>query len=227
VSSPEAFIGIADQKLARRLVDAFAVQGAQFSAFTDGATLWEHVVTGYPAVLVVDWDLRKVSGLEILFRTRQRPRSRRAIVALVVPDNVLKTYLETLTPSADCYIRPEDNAEKIIEDLWRPVRGEMASQLEMPVLWIGDLCLNPNSRRVVWKNREIHLSPDEFRLLQYLMENRGVVFSRADLVKNVWQGRRVLERYIDVVIGRIRNAIRSASGKVLIETIRGQGYTFP
>lgn len=227
MSSPEAFIGIADQSLARRLVEAFAVQGAQTSAFTDGATLWEHVVTGYPAVLVVDWDLRKVSGLEILFRTRQRPRSRRAIVALVVPDDVLKTYLETLTPSADCYILPEDNAEKIIEELWRPVRGEMASQMELPVLWIGDLCLNPNSRRVVWKNRQIHLSPDEFRLLHYLMENRGTVFSRADLVKNVWQGRRILERYIDVVVGRIRNAIRSASGKVLIETIREQGYTLP
>lgn len=227
MSSPEAFIGITDRQLSRRVALAFATQGAQFSEFNDGATLWEHVVAGYPAVLVLDWDLRKVSGLEILFRTRQRPRSRRASVSLVVPDNVIKTYLEKLTPAAESFILPGSDIEQIIEDLWRPVRGELLHRAEFPVLTIGDLCLNPNAKRLTWRKRDIHLSPDEFRLLQYLMANRGIVFSRAELVQNVWQGKCVLERYIDVVIGRLRSAIKRASGRVLIETIRGKGYRLP
>lgn len=227
MSEPEAFIGIANKDLASRFSGAFSLADVPSSTFHDGATLWEHIVAGLPAVVVVEWNLRKVSGLELLFRIRRRPRTKRSRVAIIAPDAIFASHLNALDPSPEHVILPTYNIDEIVGELWSPIRNHKNRLAALPLLTRGNLCLDPNSMRVRWNDREIRLSPDEFRLLRYLLEHQNTTIARAEVMENVWQGREVSERTVDVVIGRVRSAIAKVSGRQIIKTVRGQGYALP
>ncbi|HMB11496.1 winged helix-turn-helix domain-containing protein, partial [Saliniramus sp.] len=91
----------------------------------------------------------------------------------------------------------------------------------------GDIELDRDSRRVRRNGTELHLGPTEFRLLEFLMRTPGRVFTREQLLDNVW-GRDVYidERTVDVHVGRLRKAVKAQSGSDPIRTVRGAGYAF-
>ena len=96
-----------------------------------------------------------------------------------------------------------------------------------PALRAGDLELDRENRRVRRAGREVHLAPTEFRLLEYLMRTPGRVFSREQLLTNIWgEDAYVDERRVDVFVGRLRKALNNSSGPDPIRTVRGFGYAF-
>jgi len=94
-------------------------------------------------------------------------------------------------------------------------------------LQAGELMLDRTARRVRRGERDIHLGPTEFRLLEHLMEKPGRVFSRAQLLDSVWgDAAEIDERTVDVHVGRLRKAIVRGSERDPLRTVRGAGYSF-
>ena len=131
-----------------------------------------------------------------------------------------------LSVGADDYVvKPFSTPELMlrIRSLLRRARPErVASKLTL-----GDIDLDRVNRRVKRAGREIHLGPTEFRMLEYLMEKPGRVFSRAQLLDTVWgSSAEIDERTVDVQVGRLRKALMCGRKKDPIRTVRGAGYSF-
>ena len=128
---------------------------------------------------------------------------------------------EALARSMSCFSVPELMAR--VRALLRRSRPERIAER----LYAGDLDLDRETRRVRRGVRDIHLGPTEFRLLEYLLEKPGRVFSRAQLLDGVWgQAAEIDERTVDVHVGRLRKALSRGRERDPIRTVRGTGYAF-
>jgi len=196
----------------------------------------EHVDSGDEAALrlseqgfdlvILDWMLPGVSGLEICRRLRSRDESRDMPVILLTARGEESERVRGLSVGADDYVvKPFSTPELMarVRALLRRARPErVAAKLSA-----GDVDLDRETRRVRRAGREIHLGPTEFRLLEYLMEKPGRVFTRAQLLDSVWGlSAEIDERTVDVHVGRLRKALIRGREKDPIRTVRGAGYSF-
>ena len=177
-------------------------------------------------LVILDWMLPGVSGLEICRRLRARDDTRDLPVIMLTARGEESERVRGLSVGADDYVvKPFSTPELMarVHALLRRARPErVASKLTS-----GDIDLDRETRRVKRGGREIHLGPTEFRLLEYLMEKPGRVFTRAQLLDNVWgMAAEVDERTVDVHVGRLRKALIRGREKDPIRTVRGSGYSF-
>jgi two-component system, OmpR family, phosphate regulon response regulator PhoB len=179
-----------------------------------------------PDLVVLDWMLPGMSGIELCRRLRARPETERLPIIMLTARGEESERIRGLATGADDYIvKPFSVPELVarIRALLRRARPErVASKLAA-----GDLELDRETRRVARATREIHLGPTEFRLLEFLMQSPGRVFSREQLLDGVW-GRDVYidERTVDVHVGRLRRALNRGRAIDPIRTVRGTGYSF-
>src|SRR5205807_565888 len=179
-----------------------------------------------PDLLVLDWMLPGMSGIELCRRLRARPDTERLPIIMLTARGEESERIRGLATGADDYIvKPFSVPELLarIRALLRRARPErVAAQLGA-----GDLSLDRETRRVSRSGREVHLGPTEFRLLEFLMQSPGRVFSREQLLDGVW-GRDVYidERTVDVHVGRLRRALNIGRTIDPIRTVRGAGYSF-
>ena len=179
-----------------------------------------------PDLLILDWMLPGVSGLEICRRLRARESTRTLPVIMLTARGEEGERVRGLSVGADDYVvKPFSVPELMarVRSLLRRSRPErVASRLSA-----GDLDLDRETRRVRRGTRDIHLGPTEFRLLDYLMERPGRVFSRSQLLDGVWgQSVEIDERTVDVHVGRLRKALSRGRERDPIRTVRGAGYSF-
>jgi two-component system phosphate regulon response regulator PhoB len=179
-----------------------------------------------PDLLVLDWMLPGLSGIELCRRLRTRPETERLPVIMLTARGEESERIRGLSTGADDYVvKPFSMPELMarVRAMLRRTRPELVSTL----LRAGDIELDRETHRVRRANREIHLGPTEFRLLEFLMQSPGRVFSREQLLDGVW-GRDVYvdERTVDVHVGRLRKAINRGRDKDPIRTVRGSGYSF-
>jgi two-component system phosphate regulon response regulator PhoB len=179
-----------------------------------------------PDLVILDWMLPGVSGLEICRRMRAREATRTLPVIMLTARGDESERVRGLTIGADDYIvKPFSVPELMarVRALLRRARPDRVAAL----LVIGDLTLDRENWRVVRSSRNVHLGPTEFRLLEYLMGKPGRVFSRAQLLDSVWGlSAEIDERTVDVHVGRLRKALSLAGERDPIRTIRGAGYSF-
>jgi len=179
-----------------------------------------------PDLVVLDWMLPGMSGIELCRRLRARPETERLPIIMLTARGEESERIRGLATGADDYIvKPFSVPELVarIRALLRRARPErVASKLVA-----GDLELDRETRRVARATREVHLGPTEFRLLEFLMQSPGRVFSREQLLDGVW-GRDVYidERTVDVHVGRLRRALNRGRVSDPIRTVRGTGYSF-
>jgi two-component system phosphate regulon response regulator PhoB len=179
-----------------------------------------------PDLVVLDWMLPGMSGIELCRRLRARPETERLPIIMLTARGEESERIRGLATGADDYIvKPFSVPELVarIRALLRRARPErVASKLAA-----GDLELDRETRRVSRASREVHLGPTEFRLLEFLMQSPGRVFSREQLLDGVW-GRDVYidERTVDVHVGRLRRALNRGRASDPIRTVRGTGYSF-
>ncbi|MCZ7658572.1 MAG: phosphate regulon transcriptional regulator PhoB [Xanthobacteraceae bacterium] len=179
-----------------------------------------------PDLVVLDWMLPGMSGIELCRRLRARTETERLPIIMLTARGEESERVRGLATGADDYIvKPFSVPELLarIRALLRRARPErVAAMLEA-----GDILLDRETKRVARSGREIHLGPTEFRLLEFLMQSPGRVFTRGQLLDGVW-GRDVYidERTVDVHVGRLRRALNRGRAPDPIRTVRGSGYSF-
>jgi len=177
-----------------------------------------------PDLLVLDWMLPALSGIELCRRLRMRPETERLPIIMLTARGEESDRVRGLSTGADDYlVKPFSTPEFMarVKALLRRAKPEVLSS----VLKVGDIVLDRESHRVYRKKSEIRLGPTEFRLLEFMMRHPGRVFSRGQLLDNVW-GETIYidERTVDVHVGRLRKAVNTGRLPDVIRTIRGSGY---
>jgi two-component system phosphate regulon response regulator PhoB len=177
-------------------------------------------------LVILDWMLPGVSGLEICRRVRTHDNTRDMPIIMLTARCEENERVRGLSVGADDYVvKPFSMPELMlrVQALLRRARPERVAT----TLTVGDIDLDRVNRRVKRAGREIHLGPTEFRMLQYLMEKPGRVFTRAQLLDSIWgMSAEIDDRTVDVGIGRLRKALMRGRKKDPIRTVRGAGYSF-
>lgn len=179
-----------------------------------------------PDLLVLDWMMPGISGIELCRRLRAREETKVLPIVMLTARGEESERIRGLSTGADDYVvKPFSVPELMarVRALLRRVKPEIMSS----VLSVGGLELDRETHRVRRDSEEIHLGPTEFRLLEYLMQAPGRVFTREQLLDSVW-GHDVYvdERTVDVHVGRLRKAINRDDQVDPIRTVRGAGYAF-
>jgi two-component system, OmpR family, phosphate regulon response regulator PhoB len=183
-------------------------------------------LTDVPDLILLDWMLPNLSGIEICRALRARRETRDVPIIMLTARGEEAERVRGLATGADDYVVKPFSVPELLARvkslLRRAIPESVADELKA-----GDISLNRRTRRVQRSGRDIDLSPTEFRLLEYMMQAPGRVFSRAQLLDAVW-GRDVYvdERTVDVHVGRLRKTISRARESNPIRTVRGMGYSF-
>ncbi|MCP8940029.1 phosphate regulon transcriptional regulator PhoB [Alsobacter sp. SYSU M60028] len=201
--------------------EGYAVEGV---ARGDDAELRLHETT--PDLVLLDWMLPGLSGIELCRRLRQRKETQRLPVIMLTARGEESERVRGLATGADDYVVKPFSVPELLARvralLRRAAPARITSRLEA-----GDVSLDRETKRVRRGERELHLGPTEFRLLEALIERPGRVFSRAQLLDAVWGlDADIDDRTVDVHVGRLRKAINGPRERDPIRTVRGAGYSF-
>jgi two-component system phosphate regulon response regulator PhoB len=179
-----------------------------------------------PDLIVLDWMLPGVSGLELCRRLRAGKEARTIPILLLTARSEENDRIRGLTTGADDYVVKPFSLPELMARVRAILRRSNPERIDS-MLRAGDIELDRESHRVTRNGRQVHLGPTEFRLLEFLMQNPGRVFSRAQVLDGVW-GRNayVDERTVDVHIGRLRRATNRGNEFDPVRTVRGAGYAF-
>ena len=177
-------------------------------------------------MVLTEWMLRDMSGLELAHYLRKQPNGRLTRVIILSGRNDASAIGHALDGGVDDYltkpVRQEELLARVSAVLRRPAAPSRESLLE-----IGPIRLDKLGHKVTVGVREIDLAPVEFRLMTYFMENPGRVLARRHLLEQVWRRRGGIgERTVDVHVRRLRAALEPHSCENLLQTVRGFGYRF-
>ncbi|MEM7766481.1 MAG: phosphate regulon transcriptional regulator PhoB, partial [Pseudomonadota bacterium] len=175
-------------------------------------------------LILLDWMLPKVSGIEVCRRVRNGNDTANIPIIMLTAKAEESDRIRGLNTGADDYVtKPFSTTELIarIQAVMRRIRpGLVEDHVE-----VGDIVIDRTAHSVVRAGQSIHLGPTEFRLLDYLMQHPGRVFSREQLLDSVWGSDVYVEaRTVDVHVGRLRKALRENGGDDPIRTVRSAGY---
>jgi two-component system, OmpR family, phosphate regulon response regulator PhoB len=179
-----------------------------------------------PDLILLDWMLPGLSGIELCRRVRARAETERMPIIMLTARGEESERVRGLAIGADDYIVKPFSVPELLARIRALLRRAKPGQVAT-VLSIGDVELDRETRRVLRAGRDVHLGPTEFRLLEFLMQSPGRVFSREQLLNGVW-GRDIYidERTVDVHVGRLRRALNRGRSTDPIRTVRGGGYAF-
>jgi len=201
--------------------EGFRVMGAE-----SGDEAVERIRDGVPDLILLDWMLPGLSGIELCRRWRSREETARTPIIMITARGEEEERVRGLATGADDYVVKPFSMPELVARIQALLRRS-SPQLVTNVLKAGDLELDRQSHRVRRAGRDLHLGPTEYRLLEYLMRHPGRVYTREQLLDGVW-GNDVYvdERTVDVHVGRLRKAINRGREPDPIRTVRGAGYAF-
>jgi two-component system phosphate regulon response regulator PhoB len=177
-----------------------------------------------PDLIVLDWMLPGISGLDFARRLRERPSTREVPIIMLTARAQEGDKLQGFDAGADDYVTKPFSPRELIARVRAMLRRSNTDASDDPIE-VGGLRIEPGTFRAFAGGEPITLSPTEFRLLHYFMRNPDRVLSRAKLLDNVWgDSVYIEERTVDVHIRRLRLALRPAGHDRAIETVRGGGY---
>ena len=178
-----------------------------------------------PDIIVLDWMLPKVSGIEVCRRIRQRPESRNVPIIMLTARGEESDRVRGLDTGADDYVVKPVSMSELAARV-RAVLRRLRPGLAEDRVRCGDIVMDRVAHRVKRGGQDVHLGPTEFRLLDYLMQHPGRVFSREQLLDAVWGSDVYVEaRTVDVHIGRLRKALNAGEADDPIRTVRSAGYS--
>jgi len=178
-----------------------------------------------PDLVVLDWMLPKVSGIEVCRRLRQRNETRNLPIIMLTARGEESDRIRGLDTGADDYVVKPFSMSELTARI-RAVLRRLRPGLAEDRVRRGDILIDRVAHRVKRAGAEIHLGPTEFRLLDYLMQHPGRVFSREQLLDAVWGSDVYVEaRTVDVHIGRLRKALGVSDNDDPIRTVRSAGYS--
>jgi two-component system, OmpR family, phosphate regulon response regulator PhoB len=206
----------------------FNVMQAGFHALraedADGA--WQQIRGAIPDLILLDWMLPSTSGVTLAKQLRADARTRDIPIIMLTARGEERDKIVGLESGADDYITKPFSPRELMARI-RAVLRRHIPVLPDETVAAGELVLSPSSHRVTAKGKGIELGPTEFRLLHFFMTHAERVYSRTQLLDQVW-GTQVFveERTVDVHIRRLRAALEPVGMDSVIQTVRGSGYRF-
>jgi two-component system phosphate regulon response regulator PhoB len=177
-----------------------------------------------PDVVILDWMMPQLSGIEVCRRLRQRQETRNVPILMLTARGEETDRIRGLDTGADDYITKPFSMTELLARL-RAVMRRIRPGLAEDVIKIGDIEMDRAAHRVRRAGTDIHLGPTEFKLLDHLIQHPGRVFSREQLLDAVWGSDVYVEaRTVDVHVGRLRKALNIEGVRDPIRTVRSAGY---
>jgi two-component system phosphate regulon response regulator PhoB len=184
------------------------------------------IAEGGVDLIVLDWMLPGVSGLELCRRLRARDATRTLPIIMLTARGEEHERVRGLGVGADDYVVKPFSVPELMARVNALLRRVSPERISVKLVR-GDIELDRETHRVTRAAREVHLGPTEFRLLEYLMQKPGRVHSRAQLLDAVWgASAEIDERTVDVHIGRLRKSLVFSGEMDPLRTVRGAGYSF-
>ncbi len=178
-----------------------------------------------PDLVVLDWMLPGLSGIELCRRLRAQPETRQLPIIMLTARGEESEQVRGLATGADDYVVKPFSVPELLARVRALLRRSIPERVAS-VLSIGDLAIDREKKRVTRSGRAVDLGPTEYRLLEFLMERPGRVFTREQLLDGVWGSEIYIdERTVDVHVGRLRKAINRGNETDPIRTVRGAGYS--
>ena len=199
-------------------------QGFRVEEAADGQEALLRVAEIRPDLVLLDWMLPALSGIEVCRQIRRRPATRDLPIIMLTARTEEQDAVRALDTGADDHIGKPFSMEALLARIRALLRRSNTSAAD-DVLVYHDLTLDQNAHRVSRNGRALHLGPTEYRLLEFLMHHPGRVFSRQQVLDAVW-GRdlHVEPRTVDVHVRRLRKAINGPGEADLVRTVRAAGY---
>ena len=207
---------------------AFNVTQAGFRALRaeDAESAWLQIRQDLPDLILLDWMLPNTSGPLLARQFRSEARTSNIPIIMLTARGEEHDKILGLESGADDYITKPFSPRELMARI-RAMLRRHAPQMPDESITIGGLELSPISHRVRANGINIELGPTEFRLLCFFMNHAERVYSRSQLLSQVWGTHAFIEeRTVDVHIRRLRKALEAAGRDHLIQTVRGSGYRF-
>lgn len=210
-----------DLELQKYLKGVLTQENFTVKATAKGALGIEMVNKVNPDIVILDWTLPDING-EGVCREIRKEHPDLPIIMLTAKDSVADK-VSALNAGADDYVTKPFSIEELVARIKTRLRHTAGQEISIKV---GDLELNTQTVQVTRSGKEIVLTPQEFRLLEYLMKNKGIVLSREMILNRIWMmSTDVDTRVVDVYMGYLRKKIDSSFKTPLLHSIRGFGYT--
>jgi two-component system, OmpR family, phosphate regulon response regulator PhoB len=224
--TPHVLVVEDEESLALLLKYNLEKEGYRVSVARDGDDGLMLAEEGKPDLILLDWMLPKVPGIEVCRRLRSRAENRNTPILMLTARGEESERIRGLDQGADDYITKPFSMNELLARI-RAVLRRIRPALAEDKVTCGDIVIDRAAHRVKRAGQEIHLGPTEFRLLDYLMQHPGRVFSREQLLDAVWGSDVYVEaRTVDVHIGRLRRALNKEIENDPIRTVRSAGYAF-
>ena len=223
-----ANILIADDEPNQLELMSFNLSNAGYSIIkaANGKEAIELIENHSPDLIILDWMMPKMSGIDVCRTLRSRPETKQIPIIILSARSEDSDKSLGLDTGADDYISKPFSPKELISRVKALLRRARPA-LVNDILQYNDLTLSLSEMKVTYKNNNVKLGPKEFKLLTLLMERPGHIFSRGKLLDLVWgHGVYVEERTVDVHMSRLRKALKTASDENLdpIRTVRDGGY---
>ncbi len=200
-------------------------EGFKVAVAHDGRSAMEQLEDTHPDLVILDWMLPEMSGLDICRTMRRRPELRDVPVIMLTAKGEEYDRVRGLDAGADDYVVKPFSPKELIARVRAVLRRTKAGASGEP-LRAGPLEMDLEAHRVRREGNEVALAPTEFRLLRVLMERPGRVYSREQLLDLVWGRDSEVElRTVDVHVRRLRVALNANGAIDLIRTVRSEGYS--
>lgn len=179
-----------------------------------------------PDLILLDWMLPGTSGVDLAQKIRHNTRTRELPIILLTARGEEENKIKGLEAGADDYVTKPFSTQELIARI-RAVLRRTVNPISEDIIKIGELSLDTVSHRVMVQETPVDLGPTEFRLLHFFMSHAERVFSRSQLLDQVWGNNVYIEeRTVDVHIRRLRRALETYGCDKYIQTVRGAGYRF-
>lgn len=213
-----------DEAIAELIVWHFAREGYSVRQTPDGEQALILVEERVPDIVLLDWMIESLPGIEVCRRLRRNPKSANVPIIMLTARGEEEDRIRGLETGADDYVtKPFSPRELVarVQAVLRRLRPALAGEM----LSYADIELDSVAHKVVRNGQIVTMGPTEFRLLRHFMEHPGRVFSRGQLLDNVWgQDSDIELRTVDVHIRRLRKAINLPGTVDVIRTVRSAGY---
>jgi len=192
----------------------------------DGKQAQALIKTELPDVVLLDWMLPGESGLAVAKKLRADARTRALPIIMLTAKGAEQDKVDGLEAGADDYMAKPFSPKELLARI-KAVLRRRAPQLTDDAIEIQGLTLEPATHRLTGNGQALTIGPTEFRLLHFFMAHPERVYTRAQLLDQVWGDHVFLEeRTVDVHILRLRKALEPSGHDARIETVRGSGYRF-
>ncbi len=222
---PLILIAEDDQALVELLKYNFESEGFEVIVALDGETALTLAEDRAPDLLILDWMMPRLSGIQVCRQLRRRPETAALPIIILTARGEESDRVQGFESGADDYVVKPFSPSELVARV-RAVLRRASPGLSEETLRYGDLVMDLAAHRVTRDGRPVKLGSTEFRLLKVFMERPGRVYSREQLLDRVWGRDIYVElRTVDVHIRRLRKALNDDGDNDLIRTVRAAGYS--